>query len=548
MGDPFTILEARYCPPLDPALLSAILSDYDLGDQTSLESATRTLDELKESALLEEAVGSFDPSGTGAPDEDAVSDMRPESCPDTSASLSHDTDLTSLSNGVSSLDLDYDLRDNAPTVGDVGEAEDLEKLDDDTKIELLQDIFGNSVSQYSIEYTMRKCNGKWNSAMEELLNQVYFGEVQSTEDGEFIKAKGIDAFSEDNVARRRRKDKAKKRRSKNMNRRRSSSLPAFHDGSAIPTTNKWKSAAEDIEFISTHTGVATATVSSVYYEKGASVPQTISALLKASMEESKHVATDDAVVSTHARELGHDFPTIAPDYLTALIRLTHPSTAAAHELAKALTSKPKAPNGGGVQIIPHYVTGNVDFEADWNTVSKKTKSSTSRGSPSSDVPFSAARSDAYAIARATAFSQASAAHRKAKSDRLMGGAAAYYGQVGREYAALSSSASAAAADELAATQSTSTQLDLHGVDVANAVRIASEKVHMWWESLGEGRVNGRIGAEDRQMGYKIVVGLGRHSEGGKGKLGPAVVKKLRQEGWRVEPAAAVLVVKGPMRR
>jgi len=130
----------------------------------------------------------------------------------------------------------------------------------------------------------------------------------------------------------------------------------------------------------------------------------------------------------------------------------------------------------------------------------------------------------------------------------MGGAAAYYGQVGREYAALSSNATAAAADQLVSTQSTPTQLDLHGVDVLNAVRIAQEKVDAWWRGLGESRVNGRLGIEDRQTGYRIVVGLGRHSEGGKGKLGPAVSKVLRQEGWKIENAGAVIVVKGKAKR
>ena len=315
--------------------------------------------------------------------------------------------------------------------------------------------------------------------------------------------------------------------------------------SPVLPANKWQAAADDVEFIASRTRIATATVSSIYYEKGASVPHTIGALLKASMEESKLVVTDDATVSSHARDLGYDFPRIASEYLAALIRLTHPSTSAAHELAEALTAKPKVSANGSIQIIPQYLSPLSD-EADFSsqTAVKSGRTNGASRYSASDGTMTAARADAYASARATAFSQASAAHRKARSDRLMGGAAAYYGQVGREYAAMSSSATAAAADELAASQSSSNQLDLHGIDVLNAVRIAQEKVEGWWYNLGESRVNGRVGADDRSLGYRIVVGLGRHSEGGKGKLGPAVTKMLKAQNWKVEPTGAVIVVKG----
>ncbi|KAK5123549.1 hypothetical protein LTR85_002587 [Meristemomyces frigidus] len=541
MDDPFAQLEADYCPPLDPALLSAIVSDYDLSRPESVKDARNILDELKESALLEEAAG-FDPSGTGAHEDDGSSGKRAESCPETAASRTGETDLTSLSNGLSSLDLE-DI--GAYEGEDIGRAEDLEQLDEDTKVRLLQDVFGDRVSKYSIQHTLKKCNGRWQAAMEELLNHVYFDEAEHSDDSGKIASKGVDAFSEDNVVKRGRKGKGKGRRLKSLDERRASSLPLSPvEAAAVPSANKWQKAVDDIEFVASRTGIATATVSSVYYAEGASISKTIGTLLKASKEESKLVVTDDAAVATAARELGYDFPSVAPDFLAALIRLTHPSTTAAHELAEALIAKPNGAANGGIQIIPHYVAPDSAEADSWQTASKKTRSSTGIQSPVSDGPASSVRATAYASARATAFSQASAAHRKARSNPLMGGAAAYYGQVGREYAALSSGASAAAADELAAAQSTSSQLDLHGVDVLNAMRIAQEKVEAWWYGLGESRVNGRLGAEDRQGGYTIVVGRGRHSEGGKGKLGPAVSKVLKQHGWKIEPAGAVIVVKG----
>ncbi|KAK4549482.1 hypothetical protein LTR36_006479 [Oleoguttula mirabilis] len=541
MDDAFAQLEAEYCPPIDPALLSAIVSDYDLSNPENIQDARSILDQLKESALLEEAAG-FDPSGTGAQGDVTSSDKRAESCPETNASPTGSTDLTSLSNGLSSLDLEDIIGDDNENVGS---AEDLENLDEDTKVRLLQDVFGDRVSKYSIQHTLKKCNGRWQAAMEELLNHVYFDEAEHSDDSGKIAAKGIDAFSEDNVVRRGRKGKAKGKRVKTVDVRRASSLPLSDDGSAsAPAPNKWQTAAEDIEFVASRTRIGTATVSSLYYAEGASTARTIGALLKLSMEESKLVVTDDAAVATHARELGYDFPGVAPGYLAALIRLTHPSTSAAHELAEALTTKPKHGSNGGIQIIPHYVAPIITDLDFWQSASRKSRSLNAAQSPVSDGSAVTARATAYASARATAFSQASAAHRRARSDRLMGGVAGYYSQVGREFHALSSNASAAAADQLAAAQSTSGQVDLHGIDVLNAVRIAQEKVEEWWYGLGESRVNGRLGAEDRQTGYRIIVGLGRHSEGGRSKLGPAVSKTLRQRGWRIEPAGAVIVVRG----
>lgn len=530
-------LEAEYCPPLDPALFSAIVSDYNLENAHEIENARQTLDQLRESALLEEAAG-FDPSGTGARDADTSESKRAESCPETNG----ETDLTSVSNGLSSIDLEEDE-------GTIGRAEDLEALDDDTKIRLLQGLFGDHVNSYTIQYTLKKNSGKWQASMEELLNHVYLDEAQHSDDGGKVATKGIDAFFEgDGTAKRARRGKTKGKKSKGVDEKRAISLPTS-PGADTPTANKWQAASEDVEFIASRTRIATATVSSVYYENGASVPNTIGALLKASMEESKHIVTDDDAVAEHARQLGQDFPGVAPKYLATIVRLTYPATTAAHELATALTVKPQPVQGGGIQIIPRYASPVDSTEVDWQRASKKTRSANgTRFTEAGDGPSAAAQANAYAAARATAFSQASAAHRKAKSNPLMGGAAAYYSQLARDYQALGSIASAAAADELADSQSTATQLDLHGVDVLNAVRIAQEKVEAWWRGLGERRVNGRIGAGDRAGGYRIIVGLGRHSEGGKGKLGPAVSKALKQEGWRVEAEGASLLVKGKASR
>lgn len=117
MDDALATLEAEYCPPLDSALLSAIVSDYDLASEDGLTAARATLDMLKESALIEEAA-EFDPSGTGgyAQPEAALPSDHDEAHTETGASQSRGspgTDATSLSNGLSSLDLEERERSQA---------------------------------------------------------------------------------------------------------------------------------------------------------------------------------------------------------------------------------------------------------------------------------------------------------------------------------------------------------------------------------------------------------------------------------------------------
>lgn len=432
MDEVLSKLEAEYCPPIDPALLSAILSDYDLTDGGEIERVRSTLDSLKESAILEEAAG-FDASGTGGIQVDIESGERDESHHGTSTSQSRETDITGTSNQLSSLDLEDASDINIPADA----ANSIESLDEETKVQLLDRVFGTYVSNYSIRHTLKACNGNFNAAMEELLNQIYLDETSNDHDGGIFGAKGIDGFANDGTVPRGRKGKVKGNR-KYLTERRSSSLP------------------------------------------------------------------------------GSDY--------------------------SGLGSKQ---SDAGIQIMPLYARPTeLELDPEPIATSIRAKSATSSRASSSDGRSATLRKEAYDLARMAALGQASAAHRKAKSHRLMGGAAAYYGEVGREYSAMSLNASAQAADQLAASQSTATELDLHGIDVRNAIRIASEKVNEWWDGLGESRVNGRIGASDRQSGYRIVVGLGKHSEGGRGKLGPAVTKALKEGGWRIEPAGAVIVVRG----
>src|SRR5204862_2090024 len=117
------------------------------------------------------------------------------------------------------------------------------------------------------------------------------------------------------------------------------------------------------------------------------------------------------------------------------------------------------------------------------------------------------------------------AYRRGKSDPLMGAAAGYYSAVGREHIEKAKKEFAAAADALVNRQSTSKLLDLHGVSVQDAVRIASGKVATWWDFLGDAKyAPGGLGPASE--GYCIVTGMVRHSKDGTARLGLAVGRKF----------------------
>ena len=520
-----TTVQAEYCPPIDSALFSAILLDHDINVDASLAEARETLDALKASALEEESSG-FDPSGSGAQDR----------------SVTDDSESTALSEDLSNVHLGRHSPSQASDPHFLDQ--NLNNLDDTTKVDLLKEAFP-TVSEYAIQHTLKKCEGSFDRTLDDLLNQAYFAEDGGRSDEGKISTKGVDAFSEEHSYKRGRKAKKRKKQASLTD-----GLEGFESFSpnalneANPPFNKWEAGKEDIHFVVARTRLAEPTVRSAYTRCGSSLPATVAYLLKEQIETNATIASEDTTIQNHAVELGYDFPNISAKYLTALIAIMHPSTAFAHEMAKVLTSKRPATNDLSV-IIPEYRTPSLS-EDGYESSEIGTPRSATSATRQTEFSHNAAASMAnnFQAARSTAIAQAQAAYRRSRSDRLMAGAAGYYADVGREHSAASLRYSSMAADALVDSQSTSLQIDLHGVNVQDAVRIAKQRVESWWAGLGEDRVNGRLGAEERARGFSIVTGVGRHSEGGKGKLGPAVNKMLTAQGWRVENNGGVILVRG----
>lgn len=481
---------------------------------------------IKKSAEAED-ISTFDANGRSgegpATDGGDIRHSDNDSSPSLPESSSH-TDDTSLSQGLSSLDLEVYSENDA-------DSEDrlyiggLERLDEEGKVSILAGIF-SSLKAFDVRWTLKKCKWDVNRAIDDLMTESFLEESGR-------RHRGIEAFSESDLTLRPRKGKGKKRKDRTLNTQVGGSSSESPVGS--PHVSKWDNGKQDVEFISTRMGVPAQQVSSIYHNKGASVRDTISAIVDAHL--ALELDLDDPVIQSKTIDLAHEFPTVAASNLEAIIQITYPSDAYAHELAKALTP-PKGDNNNIEIEIRH-----APLQLNQEHTPSMPKTYNALYADEVNLELSAAKAAKYAQERDTAFQKASVLHRKGKSDYLMGGAAAYYSQQGRDADALARRAQSEAADARVAAQSTRFELDLHGCNVNDAKRITKERVTAWWQELRLGRAGStaNIGSSSH---LKVVTGRGNHSEGRSGKLGPAVGKMLIRDGWKIEVTPGFLMVTG----
>ena len=529
------MLQKHYCPPIDASLFSAIALDYDLLNNVSLNELCATLDTLRESALKDENEA-FDPSGTSGIQDEASSSESSERAQswhgDAASSATEETELTGSSKGLESIDLagneDVGVADSEAARHEA----EVEKLPPEDKVRILKEMFPDA-KDFDIRYTLKKTQNEFGKSVEELLNHAFLdgGEL---DEGMSHRKKGVEAFTEPAIHGRGRRGRKKQRKLL----RRTSSTPASNaedstDNSA--SRSRWDRAKEDIDFIVQRTHVPQQAITSIYHKNGASLPATIAAMCASTVQEASpnpyFIEASPSTLDSHTAELAVDFPYLPYSQLAALVALTHPSTASAHELARAFSS---SPDSNPTKILPQYLP---------RPPSPPPTSTLPSASPSLAVPQSTTA--ALAIARSSAFTQAQSAYRRSNSSNLMGGAAAYYSSVGRDASTALRRHEAAAADALVTTQSRPGEVDLHGVTVKDAVSIARAKVESWWER--EGREWARQG-KVRGSSLRVITGAGRHSEGGRGKLGPAVGGMLVREGWKVEIGDGVIEVVGRVRK
>lgn len=141
---------------------------------------------------------------------------------------------------------------------------------------------------------------------------------------------------------------------------------------------------------------------------------------------------------------------------------------------------------------------------------------------------------------AQSFTAAQAAYRRGKSDALFRPVAGVLAERAREQLGRSKAAQSEAYEALVDVNSSRDHIDLHGVPVADGVRIALDRTQEWWAALGEDRARRARCGE----GFTVVTGLGNHSSGGVSRLRQDVGAALKRAGWRVRTETGQFIVTG----
>jgi hypothetical protein len=518
-------LRKDFCPPIDDTTFYAICNDHDLASQEALRACLCNLEFIK-AAAIEADTTVFDASGTGG-FSGKDTETSAESHSSQNGATSELQEIDSITTGLS------DLAWDDPSV----EGQSLDDADEEAKARWLNAMFPD-INQDNISYRLRKCKGNLTRTIDELLNLSFIDKDES--EGPPAIPRGIDGFVQANDHGGGRKGKGK-RRMRLDDSSRSSSATSLDAGTSKELKNVWASMADDVEFIIARTILPAHSIKSVYNAQDRSLSSTISAL--ASEEGAKLICLDglDSLKQVQLAELRNNFPTVAASQLYGLLVVSDNTIAAARELAAEMVSSPRRSSPGKLEIVKRYAPIDLSSDGEPDTFRSSVSWTPVNHLKAKD------QATAKAAAASTAFAQAGKDYRRGKSDHLMGASAAYHAAVGHENAKAAKELSAHAAESLVRSQSTSTMLDLHGVSVADAVRIAKEQVASWWHSLGDTKYAGGAGGPARE-GYRVVTGVGRHSRDGAPKIGPAVSRMLVREGWKVSVGQGEILVTSSARR
>lgn len=203
---------------VDEALVAAIAHDYDLNDPSQLEAATSILEGIADTAVAEEATG-FNPSGTSQPQDDVQEDSTTETSTSHDRSNSRNADSSSAGGSVST-DAGYTMPRLTSFNG---------KTEED-KAQQLRSMF-SELKPYDVDYALKKSNGDFQNALDDLLNVQYL-----TSTGQ--RAKGVDGFFDMDRAASPAKGKRKKGKKKGAM---SPNIEESHSGSSTPSSNKRES-------------------------------------------------------------------------------------------------------------------------------------------------------------------------------------------------------------------------------------------------------------------------------------------------------------------
>lgn len=399
-----------------------------------------------------------------------------------------------------------------------------------------------TIESVQIEETIGRSGGDPQKCVDELLNLSFItsNPIDTIPESKPV-PKGVDGFAaaHDDVSRTRKGKSRKKNRQYNTIDDTYLSDGTLSSGATTPNRNIWHTAAADVDFISSRTQMSVISIKSIYHENGANLAQTLRTLIIKEAESNADEIRSNDILQIQVAELKHNFAETPDPYVYGALILAKMLPSAAKDLLEAMTAKCEDVHRP-TKLVAQYTPVNLSDEEP----TKKKHVASPFVSSSADPAILVGRAGAQRDYAHRAFEQASASFRRGKSNPAYGGAAAYYASVGHERRKKEKELLTLAADAWVSQQSTSDGIDLHGVNVEHAVRIALSSVAKWWEDLGDKKyVLG--GTRD---GYRIITGVGTHSAQGIGRIGPAVSKALMREGWKINVQRGEIFVEGRTKR
>ncbi|KAL9943433.1 hypothetical protein D7B24_008983 [Verticillium nonalfalfae] len=517
-------LVEEFASLLDESLIIAITTDHDLDDPAQYEAARDILKTLASDVVLEEATG-FNASGVanafGALDDAHDAHDARDSSAQSHDSASHHRDSDSCTTAITSPALE-------PRDGPSPRITAFEGQSDDFQIRQLQDMFAD-LKTHDIQLAFKKSHGDFFTAMDSLLNTQY---LEST--GE--RKKGIDGFFQPEGTTSSSKKKRKKKQRKGGS---SATGSSTNTEPSSPTEREGDSKyLEDILFIAEKLDLPYDEASHAFRLQGCSRERTIIDYLDSYIQQGVR-ATSDAS-RARVTELSNLYHSIPEKYMPPLIGIAGDVDQWVDELA-ALLNTYFAHLGPQRLAVDYKLTPLVGAEIEIftpATASKTHKRGASSAMPPPPPPIPQSSqpltyqdavhaASAHAAARSHSYTAAAASFKKGGSNPLYRQAAAYYAERGRAQAQTYAQARSVAADMLVTDNSSRKVIDLHGVEVADGVRIARERAWAWWQGLGEYR---DLEARD---GFTVITGLGRHSAGGVSRMRQSVAAALIEDGWKV---------------
>jgi hypothetical protein len=512
-------LVAEYSSLLDEALVIALVSDHNLDDPAQLAQARETLQTIAQDVPAEEATG-FNPSGIA----DTLSSGEGTQDRGTQASnyepSSHPQDTDSCCTAITSPNLEA-TELPAPRI------RAFEGQSDEYQVEQLHEMFAD-LKVHDIQLAFRKQQGDFQATLEHLLNIQY---LEST--GERLK--GVDSFFRPEGSasgKRKRRKKNKQQRGEPTSAIDSSSSSTITSPSSPAPQNQNDDEIQDILYVAEKLDLGFEEVHKVYCTTR-SREQTIVKFLERYMQEGAR--SNDHASQQLVHELSHAFKNIPEHYLVPLVALVGDVLRYLNEVATLLNpyfaSLPPQRLALDYKLAPlvgEEIEGFTPVDSKRKAASySPLPSGVSTPKTPQSYTDALAKLNVAAAARSSSYANASSAYRKGGSNPLYRQAAAFYADQAKEQSYGVASARYAAADALVSSSAASDVIDLHGVEVADGVRIAKERVRAWWQNLGEYR------AQEARRGFTVITGLGRHSAGGVSRLRQNVAAALIEDGWRV---------------